>query len=91
MAIVSPLPIYTPELTTPFSTSKVDLTKPTEPNKGMTMDTLELIKDYNTLASGLIAEADEYWARQAIRELALDPVNLAEYPAVTDLRFVGTM
>lgn len=55
------------------------------------MDTLELIKDYNTLASGLIAEADEYWARQAIRELALDPVNLAEYPAVTDLRFVGTM
>ena len=54
-------------------------------------DTLELISDYNALASGLIAEADEYWARQAITDLALDPVNLSEYPAVTDLPFVGSM
>lgn len=58
------------------------------------MDTLELIANYNDLASGREFEspgATEFFARKAIRELALDPVNLAEYPAVTDLRFVGTM
>ena len=92
MAIVSPLPIYTPELTAPFSTSKVDLTKPTEPNKGMTMDTLELIANYNDLASGREFESPgsaEFFANRAITDLALDPVNLAEYPAVTDLDFAG--
>lgn len=51
------------------------------------MDTLELIHEYNTFASGIITEADEQWARQAIMDLSLDPVNLAEYPAVTDLPF----
>ena len=55
------------------------------------MDTLELIHEYNTFASGIITEADEQWARQAIIELSLDPINLPEYPAVTNLRFVGTM
>ena len=58
------------------------------------MDTLELISDYNALASGREFESPgttEFFASRAIRELALDPVNLAEYPAVTDLRFVGTM
>ena len=55
------------------------------------MDTLELIHEYNTFASGIITEADEQWARQAIMDLSLDPVNLAEYPAVTDLPFVGSM
>ena len=58
------------------------------------MDTLELISDYNDLASGRGFEspgAAEFFAGRAITNLALDPVNLAEYPAVTDLRFVGTM
>ena len=91
MAIVSPLPIYTPELTTPFSTSKVDLTRPTEPNKGTTMtETLDRISAHNLWAAGTL-EDDNPWVRDAVTGLALDPVNLAEYPAVTDLRFVGTM
>ena len=58
------------------------------------MDTLELISNYNTLASGREFEsrgAAEFFASRAITDLALDPINLAEYPAVTDLRFVGTM
>ena len=58
------------------------------------MDTLELISDYNALASGREFESPgttEFFASKAITNLALDPINLAEYPAVTDLRFVGTM
>ena len=52
-------------------------------------DTTKLIKDYNFWAAGRdIIDAE---AQEAITDLALDPVNLAEYPAVTDLRFVGTM
>ena len=57
------------------------------------MDTLELISDYNALASGREFESPgttEFFASKAITNLALDPINLAEYPAVTDLRFVGT-
>ena len=56
------------------------------------MDTLELISNYNTLASGREFEspgAEEFFASRAITDLALDPVNLAEYPAVTDLDFAG--
>ena len=56
------------------------------------MDTLELISDYNDLASGREFEspgAAEFFAGRAITTLALDPVNLAEYPAVTDLDFAG--
>ena len=58
------------------------------------MDTLELIANYNDLASGREFEspgATEFFARRAIIELSLDPINLPEYPAVTNLRFVGTM
>ena len=58
------------------------------------MDTIELIANYNALASGREFEspgATEFFANRAITDLALDPINLAEYPAVTDLRFVGTM
>lgn len=57
-------------------------------------DTLELISDYNTLASGREFESPgttEFFASRAITDLALDPVNLSEYPAVTDLPFVGSM
>ena len=56
----------------------------------MTMtDTLKLIKDYNFWGSDRkVIDAE---AEKSITDLALDPVNLAEYPAVTDLRFVGTM
>ena len=57
-------------------------------------DTLELISDYNALASGREFESPgtaEFFASRAITDLALDPVNLSEYPAVTDLPFVGSM
>ena len=57
-------------------------------------DTLELISDYNALASGREFEppgTTEFFASRAITDLALDPVNLSEYPAVTDLPFVGSM
>ena len=57
-------------------------------------DTLELISDYNALASGREFEfpgTTESFASRAITDLALDPVNLSEYPAVTDLPFVGSM
>ena len=56
----------------------------------MTMDTLELISAHNLWAAGTLKD-DDPWVRDAVTGLALDPVNLAEYPAVTDLRFVGTM
>lgn len=51
-------------------------------------DTQKLISDYNFWAADrkiIDAEAEE-----AITDLSLDPINLAEYPAVTDLPFVAT-
>ena len=50
-------------------------------------DTSKLIKDYNFWAAGRdIIDAE---AQEAIDDLRLDPINLSEYPAVTDLPFVG--
>lgn len=52
-------------------------------------DTAKLIKDYNFWAAGRdIVDAE---AQEAIDDLRLDPVNLAEYPAVTDLPFSRSM
>lgn len=53
-------------------------------------ETLDRISAHNLWAAGTL-EDDNPWVRDAVTGLALDPVNLAEYPAVTDLRFVGTM
>ena len=53
-------------------------------------ETLDRISAHNLWAAGTL-EDDNPWVRDAVTGLALDPVNLAEYPAVTDLHFVGTM
>ena len=53
-------------------------------------ETLDRISAHNLWAAGTL-EDDNPWVRDAVTDLALDPVNLAEYPAVTDLHFVGTM